>query len=305
VRVLTCFAVLAALAAPAMAFEEYPGTRALGMGGASRAWAPGNTAPLLNPSGMALFKAYTLEGAYLYGSRLRDHYAHASIVDNTSAFNIAGGLYYTYHDSQRAPGVSGQGHEGGFALALPFGSYVAIGGTIKYFRLSGDDAVANGVAGRDGGVTFDLGITLRPTPMLALALVGTNLRDLNNGLAPQGLGYGAAFVPVPTFVIALDARTLFTPDNVTNRKGTSVMGGAEWVIAQRAAARLGGGYDAVTGNGYMSAGASIISEVGAVDAGIRQDVFQNEIAPGVQVPRATFVGVSLRLFVPAMQTQPQ
>ncbi len=304
-RVLTCFAVLAALAAPAMAFEEYPGTRALGMGGASRAWAPGNTAPLLNPSGMALFKAYTLEGAYGYGSRLHDHYAHASIVDNTSAFNIAGGLYYTYHDAQRASGVSGQGHEGGFALAVPFGSYVALGGTIKYFRLSGDDAVVNGTAGRDGGVTFDLGLTIRPTTILALALVGTNLRDLNNGLAPQGLGYGVAFVPVPNFVVALDARTLFTVDNFTNRKGTSVMAGAEWVIAQKAAARLGGGYDAVTGNGYMSAGASIVSEIGAFDAGLRQDVTQNEIAPGVQFPRATFVGVSLRLFVPAMQTQPQ
>jgi hypothetical protein len=308
VRILTCVAataVLTVVAAPASAFEEYSGTRSLGMGGSSRAWALGDTGPLLNPSGMALVKAYTLEGGYGYGSRLKDHYLHASIVDNTSAFNIAGGVYYTYHDGQRAPNVSAQGHEGGFALAIPFGGYVALGATIKYFRLSGDDAVANGVPGRDGGVTFDLGMTLRPMPMLAFALVGTNLRDLNNGQAPQGLGYGAAFVPVPNFVVSVDARTRFTPDNITNRKGTSVMAGVEWIIAQRAGARLGGGYDAVTGNSYMSAGASIVSEIGAVDAGIRQDVFQREIAPGVEVPRATFVGVSLRLFVPAMQTQPQ
>jgi hypothetical protein len=79
------------------------------------------------------------------------------------------------------------------------------------------------------------------------------------------------------------------------------MGGGEVTIAQRFSARLGGGYDARSGNGYFSAGVSALSDIGAFDAGIRQDAFQNEISPGLKAERETFVGVSLRLFIPANQ----
>jgi hypothetical protein len=293
---------IVASSATAFAFEEYAGTRALGMGQASRAWAVGNSGPLLNPSGMSLVKSYSVEGSYGYSDRVPGHFLHGAIVDNTSAYNIAGGVYYTYHDVA-ATGRSGYGHEGGVALSLPFGTFLSLGATVKYFKLRGDDAMAVGVTGREGGVTFDLGATIRPVPILSFAVVGTNLRDLHNGHAAQGLGYGVAVTPVPNLVISLDGRTRFTPDNYTNRKGTSVMGGAELALVQRFAARLGGGYDVVTGNGYGAAGFSALSEIGAFDAGIRYDLFQGEIAPGVQFPRSMVVGVGLRLFIPATQSQ--
>ena len=85
-----------AVPATAWAYDEFPGTRALGMGGASRAFAVGDSGPMLNPSGMSLVKNFQCWRArYGYGSRLNDHTLHASTVDNTSAFGIAGGLYYT------------------------------------------------------------------------------------------------------------------------------------------------------------------------------------------------------------------
>lgn len=297
-------AAIAGWSSTALAFEEFVGTRTLGTGSASRAWAVGNAGPLLNPSGMSLVKEYTVEAGYGYTNRVPGHFFHAAVVDNTSTFNIAGGAYYTYHDLA-ATGRSGTGHEGGFALSFPFGTFLSLGGTVKYFRLRGEDAMALGVDDREGGVTFDVGATLRPMRLLSFALVGTNLRDLGNGHAAQGLGYGVAVTPIPNLVIALDGRTRFTPDNYTNREGTSIMGGAELMLAQRAGLRLGGGYDAITGSGYGTAGLSAISEIGALDIGIRYDLTQGEMAPGVPYPRNTVAGVGLRLFVPAMQTQPQ
>jgi hypothetical protein len=294
-------AIAVASAAPksASALEGYSGTRVMGMGGASRAWAIGGAGPLLNPSGMALMKTYTVEGGYAYGRRFTENVLHASIVDGTSQYNISGGLYYNYHHIS-PPGATGQGHEGGLALALPMGQYVAIGGTVKYLRFSGADVSAQGDR---GGVTFDLGATIRPVQLVSLGVVGTNLYDLGNGYAPQGVAYGAALLPLPNLVIAADGRTRFGADNVTGRKGTSVLVGAEYAFAQRIALRAGGGYDAGNGNGYLTAGVSGISDIGAFDAGLRQDVFLGNDVPGVANYRQTILGVSLRLFVPASQTQ--
>src|SRR6187549_1673589 len=115
------------------------------MGGASRAFAIGDSGPMLNPSGMSLVKTYNIEGAYGYGTRLNDHSFHASAVDNTSAFNIAAGLFYTYHFAEPpvaagAMPVTGSGHAVGVALAVPITPFAAIGGTVKYFRLENADA---------------------------------------------------------------------------------------------------------------------------------------------------------------------
>jgi hypothetical protein len=296
-RTLLAIVVTTALTSRAFAFEDFSGTRSLGMGQASRAWAVGDEGPLLNPSGMSLAKIYTLEAAYSYAGRLSDNFLHASIVDSTSSYNLAGGLYYTYHTADRGGGVSAQGHEGGLALSLPFGDVLSLGGTIKYLDLEGADVVA----GHGGGLTFDVGATVRPTPILSFGVVGANLRDLGNSQATRAIGYGVAVIPTPSLVLALDGLTRLTPDNQTGRKGTSVMAGGDFTFAGTFAARAGGGYDAVTGNGYFTLGFSAISEIGAFDAGFRQDLFRSEVSPGIDRPRETVVGVSLRLFVPAEQ----
>jgi len=275
----------------AQAFDVLTPTEALGMGGASRAWAVGDAGPLLNPSGMTLVKAYTIEGLYSYASRASDQFLHASIVDDTSAYNIAGGLYYTYHS---APGS--HAHEAGLSLAFPFGNYVAFGGTVKYYNLSGfDTAAAN--AG-DGGVTFDLGLTVRPTGMLSIGVVGANLRPLHTDEAPQSIGYGVALLPTPALILTADGLTYLAHANETGRRGTSAMLGATYTLFGKVAFRAGGGYDARIDNGYGTLGFSAISEIGALDVGVRQDLFQTE-GPA----RETVVNVSLRLFIPASQTQ--
>ena len=226
--VLVAIAVTAALGSSARAFEDLTPTEALGMGGASRAWAVADEAPLLNPSGMSLTKAYTcIDGTYGYASRLSDQFLHASIVDSTSPFNLSGGLYYSYHTASPGGALAGHGHEGGAALAFPFGPYVSLGGTLKYFKLVDGDVVN----GHDGGLTFDLGATIRPTPIVSVGIVGTNLRSLSTSQATQAVGYGvSASIPAGNAILVADGLSRFTPDNQTGRKGTSVMAGAGYTF---------------------------------------------------------------------------
>ena len=114
---------------------------------------------------------------------------------------------------------------------------------MKYLRLQGADAPGGD---RTEGVTFDLGATVRPHELFSLALVGRNLHDLHNSHAPVGVAYGAALLPIPGLIIAADGITRFTADNLSGRKGTSVMAGGELTFGGKFALRAGGGYDAIT-----------------------------------------------------------
>jgi hypothetical protein len=285
--------VLMLASARAWALDDFSTTRTTGMGEASRAYAVGNVGPILNPSGMSLVKNFqVLEGSYGYSHRLRAHTLHASMVDNTSNFGIAGGLYYNYRISDPPGFGEGRGHEAGLALSIPLVNRATLGGTVKYFNLSGSEAPGD----RTGGVTFDAGLTVTVLPKLSVAVVGTNLRDLHNSNAPQGIGYGLAVIPIPDLVLVADGWTVFTPSNYTGRKGTSVMVGGDLTLGGKVDIRLGGGYDAATLNGYGTAGVSLVSDVGAIDAGIRQDIV---VHAGSQ--RDTVVAFSLRLFIPGQQ----
>ena len=107
---------------------------------------------------------------------------------------------------------------------------------MKYFSLSGNEAPAD----RTGGVTFDAGMTVTVLPKLSIAVVGTNLRDLHNSNASQGIGYGIALIPMPDLVIVADGWTRFTPDNQTGRKGTSVMVGGDLTVGGEVRRSAGG-----------------------------------------------------------------
>jgi hypothetical protein len=297
VVLLLAVALLAASAGKARAFDDFEGTRALSMGGSTRAWALGDSALALNPSGMTLAKAYNVEGAYAYGSRLHEHFFHGSVVDSTPESSLAGGLYYTYRMDEPAS-VSGHGHEAGGALALPFSNSFALGATLKWLRLEGEDAAPGAPPGTPtatrSGFTFDVGATVRPSDELSFALVGANLVDRHTGQAPRTLAYGGAYLPMPQIVLALDGVTTFTRDDYTGARGTGVRAGFEASLAQRVALRAGGGTDPALGVGYLSAGLSVVSEVGAVDVGARGDLFPYRTGAS----RDFIAGISLRLFVP-------
>jgi len=272
--------------------ESFVGTRALGMGGGLRGAATGGSGPLQNPSGMSLLRTYNIEADYFFARVRSGHLFHASVVDSTSEFRLAGGLYYTYHfDNPDQPAASAHGHEGGLALSLPFGEYVAIGATLKYLRLSGLEGAPGG--GTASGVTFDVGATVRPTSQISIGIVGSNLRHLGLGTVPTAIGYGAAVTVGTNLQVVADGITNLTRDDPLPRKGTRVSAGGELTVVQKAVVRVGGGYDGISQNGFFTVGLAAISEAGSLDFGLRQDAFR-----GGGSPRETVLGASFRLFVP-------
>ena len=183
-RLAAAMAVLI-VGAPAWvwAFPDDPGTRALALGGAGRADARGDQGPRLNPSGMSLARLYTLEGGYQFITRDGGHLAHVSVVDSTSASNLAGGLYYAFRTATPAGRPRLVGHEAGLSLALPLADRVFLGATGKYVYATGGFAEPDG-ATKHRGFTADAGVTVRAASFLSIAVVGYNLRDLSTIQAP-------------------------------------------------------------------------------------------------------------------------
>jgi hypothetical protein len=284
-----CGALAMLLSAPVRAVTPpVPGTRSLGVGGALRGAATGDSALTLNPSGMSLMRAYVIEGAYAYDEAggPESHVGRASIVDSTSGFNVAGGLYYNY---LREAGHSG--HEGGLALSVPMGQVVFLGGAVKYLRLA-QGSFADPT--KKSGFTFDAGVTVKPVGSFTIGLVGQNLVDLKTHRAPRTVGGGVTLGAVSDLLLAFDAVMRWpaakAPDGSSGRSWT-FMGGAEYLIQQQFALRAGGGHRGDTKAGYLSAGASYIAQIGAIDFG-----FQRDVSGSV---KETLIGVSARLFLPA------
>lgn len=273
----------------ARAFVDDIGSRGVAMGGAGRADARGDEAPLLNPSGMSLAKLYTVQGHYQLTSPGGGQLAHVSVVDSTSAFNLSGGIYYTYRNGA-VDGFSRRvGHEGGVALSAPFGQWVMFGVTGKYLHVTGGAPEADGSTNHDG-FTLDAGLTLRPAAILTLGVVGYNLRDPSTSLAPTSMGYGAAVNPIADLTIAVDLFHDFTTSDGTRGVRTTIAAGADYTWAQRTAFRVGGGRDGGRERGYLSGGFAAISDMGAVDLSVSQDVTGTR--------KLTILVVSLRVFVP-------
>jgi hypothetical protein len=292
-------AVLLAAAPASAAVPPMSGTRALGIAGALRGSATGDAALFLNPSGMSMVRSYVLEAAYNY-DRIASgdgHAGHVSIVDSTSGFNLAGGLYYTYiSESAGAPGTPGgrlgrSGHEGGLALSVPIGQRFFIGATARYLRISHDAPVPVGTPGRVSGFSFDAGMTVRPLDVISVGFSATNINDPGTNRAPRTFGIGATVAPVPDLLLTFDGVMDFTNVPAGTERVLHFMGGAEYVFAKRVAARGGGGRRGGIDAGFVAAGLSLLAEVGALDVGFQRDL-------GGPLGE-TVVAVSARLFVPA------
>jgi hypothetical protein len=266
-----------------------PGTRSLGLGGALRGAATGDSALTLNPSGMSLMRAYVIEAAYAHdrAGGASSNLGRLSIVDSTSGFNIAGGVYYNYLADDRGGGIERSGHEGGVALSVPLGEHLFLGGAVKYFRLS-----TTGVP-NTRGFTFDAGITIKPVGSVSIGVAGQNLVDMHSDRAPRTVAGGITVGATSDLLFALDGVLDFTTRRDTGGSGRTwaIMGGGEYLFAKRFALRVGGGRRALSEAGYLSAGASYIAQIGAIDFGYQQDL--------AGAAKETFIGVSLRLFLPS------
>lgn len=261
--------------------------RSLGMGESLRGAAAGSTALFLNPSGMSLARSYVVEGGYQSAQALDGHVAHLAIADSTSAFNLGGGIYYTYATASPEDRGSFGRHEGGVALSFPLGDVATIGATTRYLRtwVNQGPSPTSPPAGKKNGFTMDAGLTIRPVKMVSLGLVAQGLRELGTSQATRSFGGGLALIPTGQLALAVDS----VWEDVGDDRRLTVSGGAEYTFANSLALRVGGG-SVQDGEPFGTAGLSVLAEVGAVDIGARLDTSGES--------ETLYLGLAARLFVP-------
>ncbi len=283
-----------AVPATARAFPDALGPRATAMGDAGHGDARATDALRLNPAGMSLASLYNVTGDYQLITRSGGQVLNVAVADSTSEFRVGGGLYYGYRSAAPAGLPQLGAHEAGLALSYPFADRVFLGGTLKYLHVS-NGAEPDGSA-THGGFTADVGLALKPAPGITIGVTGHNLRDLSTIQAPVALGYGVALAAGGNLTIVADALHDFTTSDPSRGVRTSLGGGAELVLKDRVAFRAGGGHDGGARGpaaGYVSGGIAAISELGALDLGVRQDITGDH--------KVTTVVVGLRLFVEVPQ----
>jgi hypothetical protein len=280
--------------AVARAFPDALGPRPTAMGDAGRADARATDALRLNPADMSIASLYTVAGDYQLMTKEGGQALNVAVADSTSEFKLGGGLYYAHRGASAAGLPSLAAHEAGLALSFPLADRVFIGGTVKYFRVS-NGAEPDGTTDHNG-FTADVGLAFKTGTGVTLGVVGYNLRDLSTTQAPVALGYGIALTPGDNLTAVVDVLHDFTTSDPTRGVRTSVGGGAELLLKDRVALRAGGGHDGGARGpsaGYLSAGIAAISELGALDASVRQDVTGDH--------KITTVVLGLRIFVQTPQ----
>jgi len=289
-------AVLALLVFPgrAQAFPDALGPRATGMGDAGVADARATDALRLNPAGMGLAALYTVAADYQFMNKQAGQSLNVGVADSTSDTKVGGGLFYGYRSASPAGLPSLGAHQAGLALAFPLSERFLVGASVKYVHVSGGFE-PDGQSSH-GGVTADAGLVLRVAPGVTLGAAGYNLHDLSTVMAPLSLGYGIAFSPGSNLTLVVDALHDFTTSDPTRGVRTNVGGGAELLLKDIVAVRLGGGHDGGARGpaaAYVTGGVAGLSEIGALDASIRQDLSGDA--------KITTIIVGLRLFVQTAQ----
>jgi len=289
------------LAAPRPAFAQDMNTpRALGMGGALRGAATGASAIFLNPAGMALIRAYSVEAFYDFSVRQNGHMAHSSVVDSSASKWISAGLYYNLivmrpdvYDRSRQKEVSLNidGHETGIALAVSLGQRFSLGTTLKYqyyrakAKILQDGEETDRTVDKINNVGVDVGAVVVIMQGLTLGVTGMNLVPQKSIHSPMQLGMGLAYSYKTYFTLAFDVLLDFTSKD---RVIVDYHGGVEAFFAKKFTVRAGAYYHALTDGAFVTAGFGYVNPKAAVD------LFLAQQADG---GKETRIGFAVRMFV--------
>ncbi len=259
------------------AADDFMGTRPLGMCGAHRAVVTGNDAIVLNPAGMSLFRRYSFEGQYLLATKFDSedgpdqHVFHVSVVDNKIQY-FATGMAYTR--VERGDDKAGNRYDMAFSVPLTEG--LMIGTDIKYLDFDRKDK-ANVDA-----VSVDVGILLRTSVGLHLAVVGYNLTNTADYLEhPISMSAALMYSPFRTLELSFDWFINFQkPTDIEEPAGAKETGysyafGVEYLLLGQITLRGGYLIDKSRPSGddqYWSAGIGYVTQRFAFDFGYRGSV---------------------------------
>ncbi len=256
-------------------YGEIETARHVATGGAQRALASSVGALFVNPANIAKERVYHIAGlAQLWPEARRQSYGVAATDSVGSSSNLAGAAGVTYN-FQDPDGVDRTWTDLRVALAYPFSDkfYFGIGGRYLWLRQEGLGPL--GVSQASGGTpdenivktfSFDAGLTLRPSPELSFALVGTNLSNPSNGFMPTtfagAIGYGAG-------ILALEADVAFDFTSWDDTKAR-VMLGAELLFADHYGLRGGYRYDQGADSHGAALGFAYIDRAFLLELGARR-----------------------------------
>jgi hypothetical protein len=160
-------------------------------------------------------------------------------------------------------------------MAYPFSDalFVGLGGRYLWLQQNGSGPLGTSLASsglEDEQImrqwSFDAGATVKPTPELALSLVGTNLNNPDSGFMPTtvggGLGYG-----MKEFGVEADLVADFTTWEETTLRA---MLAAETLIAGQYALRAGYRYDAGLDGSAVGLGFGYVVREFSADLGARR-----------------------------------
>ncbi len=254
--------------------------RSAGMAGGLRAWGSGTSAMFLNPANLAEAQAYHLEGiVQLTPEASRQAYG-AAIMDSITN-RLAGGVSFvgSFIDPD---GLNRQSMDGRISLAYPISDRFLIGLGGRYFRGTqlgtgpfGNSKFSGGLVDGTGGrspfvetVTFDAGVTLKPTEALAISLVGQNLTFPNNGVLPTILGGGIGYA-ASGFTIEVDG---LADLNSWGTPTARVLGGAEYLVGGIVPLRAGYRFDQGAEQHSLSFGVGYVSREFSIEAAVRRAI---------------------------------
>lgn len=267
-------------------YSELETARTAALGGALRAFSNSIEALQNNPANLAATRVYHIAGlAQFWSGANRQSYGLAIVDSVVSRSRLAGGLSVNWL-FQDPEGVDRRALDARFALAFPVSDKLLVGASGRYLDLSQDgfprgrnllppSAASSGLAGESivQEITFDAGLTIRPTPNLAVSLVGNNLTDPDHSLLPLIFGAGAGFGS-DLFTIEVDLAGDFTTYESTKLRG---MGGVEFLAAGQYPLRLGYRYDEGQGSHALSGGAGYAAREFAFDVSLRR-IFGDDAA---------------------------
>ncbi len=295
--------VVLSLARPTLA-EEFTTVRGLGMGNALTATAAGASSLFVNPAGMSLTRAYSIEASYEYRAQRQGHFAHVSVVDSLNSPRVHAGIFYNfYHASPevfdpnlgRSLRLTKQAHETGLAISVPIGTWLAIGAEARYVYYhtttkapSPDDPTQEVDADVEKLNTFglDAGVVVTATRPFVFGVAARNLVPTHSHEAPITMSIGAAYWFGKLLVADLDLALRFDTPEKTQMVGARA--GLELFLKHMFAVRAGTWYDGWPEAVYVSAGFGYVNPRAAVELGLAQ-----QVDGGVE----TRFGLSVRLFL--------
>src|ERR1051326_7471015 len=138
---------------------------ALGLGGAYRAYSEGSSGMLLNPAGMAIRKGEVSFSGDFIKSGMGDGKTYsAAAVDYKASDVLAMGVEYDHSNFSTGVGAVAV-NQITLGAATDLGHVIFVGANVKGFFSTVDSPFISGPDGFD----MDLGITVRPIPLISVA----------------------------------------------------------------------------------------------------------------------------------------